>query len=121
MTEPSPAVPAPPPAEPWFQVQPRTHIGALILWINQSRVVSGSYAQCEAALREAQVQNLILGWWSFLSIILNPLTLLANSNARRALRRQADQAHDYAVWWATHYGGGVHNYPVWTPPWRQQA
>lgn len=117
----SDTAPAPPPAEPYFQVQPRTHIGALLLWINQSSTVTGTYEQCAAALRNAQLQNLLLGWWSVFSLVLNPLTLIANSTARRRLRQQADQAHEYAVWWATYYGGGLHNYPVWTPPWRSGA
>ncbi len=66
---------------------------------------SGSYAQCDSALRSAQTQNLIFGWWSFFSIlILNWVTLLHNSNARKRLNRDAQQAREYALWWHTYVG-----------------
>ncbi|CDO21571.1 transmembrane protein [Mycolicibacterium mageritense DSM 44476 = CIP 104973] len=77
-----------------------THIGALILWFNQRRVVTGTYAQCDAALRSAQTQNLLVGWWSFLSIlIMNWVALVHNVNSRKKLNRDLQQAQAYAQWW----------------------
>ncbi|MCV7357402.1 hypothetical protein [Mycolicibacterium fluoranthenivorans] len=95
----------PPPEVPTFQVTTMSHVGALIFWFNQRRTVQGSYAQCDSALRSAQTQNLIFGWWSFFSIlILNWVTLLHNSNARKRLNRDAQQAREYALWWHTYVG-----------------
>ncbi|TXI62435.1 hypothetical protein [Mycolicibacterium mageritense] len=89
-----------PPVEPIFQVSTMTHIGALILWFNQRRVVTGTYAQCDAALRSAQTQNLLVGWWSFLSIlIMNWVALVHNVNSRKKLNRDLQQAQAYAQWW----------------------
>ncbi|SUA31547.1 transmembrane protein [Mycolicibacterium fortuitum] len=95
----------PPPAEPIFQVTAMTHIGALIFWFNQRRTVTGTFDQCDAALRSAQTQNLLLGWWSFLSIlIMNWNALALNMSARSKLKQEAEQAQAYAQWWHQHYG-----------------
>jgi len=97
----------PPPEVQIFQVTTVSHIGALVFWFNQRHVVRGTYAQCDAALRSAQTQNLIVGWWSFLSIlILNWIALLHNSAARRQLNRDVQQARDYAEWWHRYIGHG---------------
>ena len=90
----------PPPQVPIFQVTTMSHIGALVFWFSQRRVVRGTYEQCDAALRSAQTQNLVVGWWSLLSILfLNWIALLHNSTARRKLDRDVQQARDYAEWW----------------------
>jgi hypothetical protein len=104
-----PATPGYPPApvEPVFRVQTIKHTGALLLWINQRRTTTGSYAQCEAAIRAAQRHCLIAGWWSFVSLLWNPIALSHNASARTTLRQQAAEAHAYAVWWHTYYGGGA--------------
>ncbi|WP_293004247.1 hypothetical protein [Mycobacterium sp.] len=106
----------PPPAEPTFQVRTVKHTGALIFWMNQRFTTTGSYAQCEAAIDEAQQYCILLGWWSIASVLWNPISLSQNASARKALRLQAQQAHDYAVWWATYHGGGVAHTPIWAPP-----
>jgi hypothetical protein len=96
-----------PPEIPIFQVTTMTHIGALILWFNQRRTVQGTYAQCDAALRSAQTQNLIVGWWSFLSIlILNWVALIHNSQSRKKLDQDAQQAQAYAKSWHTYVQTG---------------
>jgi hypothetical protein len=117
----APAGYPPPPAEPSFQVRTVKHTGALIFWMNQRYTTTGSYAQCEAAIDEAQQYCMLLGWWSMVSLLWNPISLSQNATARKALRQQAQQAHDYALWWATYYGGGAQNTPVWTPPPPQPA
>lgn len=90
----------PPPAEPIFQVTAMTHIGALIFWFNQRRTVTGTFAQCDAALRSAQTQNLLLGWWSVVSIlVMNWIALAYNISARSKLKRDVQQAQAYAQWW----------------------
>ncbi len=97
----------PPPEVPIFQVTTMSHIGALIVWFNQHRTVQGTYAQCDAALRSAQTQNLIVGWWSLLSIlILNWVALIHNSQSRKKLNQDAQQAQAYAEWWHTYVRTG---------------
>jgi hypothetical protein len=111
----------PPPAEPVFQVRTVKHTGAMIFWMNQRSTTTGTYAQCEAAIDEAQQYCLLLGWWSIASLLWNPISLSQNANARKNLQLQGRQAHDYAVWWATYHGGGTQRMPVWTPPPTQPA
>jgi hypothetical protein len=95
----------PPPAVSVFQVSTTTHTGALVFWFNQRRTVTGTYEQCEAALRSAQTHCLVLGWWSFLSIlIMNWIALSSNSSARKKLAADAQQAQAYAHWWHTYIG-----------------
>ena len=108
--------PPTPPAEPIFQVRVTKHIGALVFWYNQSRTVTGTYAQCDAAITKAQQHNLLLGWWSFASLLWNPITLWRNTSARKALRGQAAQAQQYARWWTANYGGGPQHPPAWNAP-----
>jgi len=103
---PGAAVP-PPPQTPIFQVKTYKHTGALIFWMNQTSIVTGSYEQCDAALSSAVVHCLVAGWWSILSVLLNPISLLANANSRKQLRRQAADAQTYAAWWSTYYGAGA--------------
>ncbi|KHO21835.1 hypothetical protein [Mycolicibacterium setense] len=89
-----------PPAVPVFRVETMRHTGLLILWFNQTRTVTGTAEQCEAALTSAQRHNLVLGWWSFLSILfMNWLSLLHNAGARAKLRKEVEQAQAYAQWW----------------------
>ncbi len=111
----------PPPVEPTFQVRTVKHTGALIFWMNQRSTTTGSYAQCEAAVDAAQQHCMLAGWWSLASVLWNPISLAQNASARRNLRLQGQQAHDYAMWWVTYYGGGPQRYPVWTPPPPQPA
>ena len=97
----------PPPHVPVFQVTTMRHIGGLIFWFNQRHTVRGTYAQCDAALRSAQTQNLVVGWWSFLSLlILNWVALGHNWTARKKLNEDAQQAQAYAEWWHTYLGAG---------------
>ncbi|WP_197503926.1 hypothetical protein [Mycobacterium sp. 852014-50255_SCH5639931] len=88
--------PPPPPTgnQPLFQVRIRKHTGAIILMFNQTYTVTGTFAQCEAALHDALLHNLLAGWWSMASILgWNWFALLENHNARKNLRRQAAQAY----------------------------
>lgn len=87
--------PAPPTGnEPLFTVRIRKHAGLLFLMLNQRYTVTGTFAQCEAALRDALVHNLALGWWSVSSLLAwNWIALFENHSARVTLRRQAAQAH----------------------------
>ncbi|MUM27987.1 hypothetical protein [Mycolicibacterium sp. CBMA 295] len=80
----------PPPAVPVFRISAMRHTGLLVLWFNQTRTVTGTLEQCEAELVSAQQHNLVLGWWSFLSIlIMNWVALLHNRSARSTLRLRA--------------------------------
>ncbi|WP_374023299.1 hypothetical protein [Mycobacterium sp. HNNTM2301] len=87
-----PGYPPPPPPgdQPLFAVRVRKHTGAVILMFNQTYTVTGTLAQCEAALDNALLHNLLAGWWSVASVLIwNWVTLLENHNARKHLRRQA--------------------------------
>jgi hypothetical protein len=94
----------PPPAGPIFQVRTVKHTGAMIIWVNQRSTTSGTFAQCSAAIDAAQQHCLLFGWWSVASLLWNPISLAQNASARKALRKQAQHAHDYALWWARYYG-----------------
>jgi hypothetical protein len=86
-----------------------------VFWLNQPYVTTGSFAHCEAAIDGAQQHCMLAGWWSMGSLVWNPISLARNARARVVLRRQAGQAHDYALWWATYQAGGRQMH-VWTPP-----
>ena len=80
--------------QPLFRVRLIKHTGLIMMWYQQSYTVTGTYAQCEAAIRSAQQYNLIAGWWSFLSILLmNWIALAINESARKQLQRSAAQVH----------------------------
>jgi len=98
----------PPPQQvPIFQVTAMRHTGALVFWFNQRYVITGTYAQCDAALRSAQTHNYVFGWWSFLSIlIMNWIALLDNASALKKLDSDAQQAQAYAQWWHQYIGPG---------------
>ena len=85
--------------EPIFQVRVMRHTGALMLWINQSSTVTGTYSQCDAAIRAAQLHCLLAGWWSPVSaLLMNWIALLVNVSARKTLQRDAAQAHGQTVY-----------------------
>jgi hypothetical protein len=123
LSQPQPQQPnyPPPPAEPTFQVRVVKFTGALIWWIRQRATITGSYAQCDAAIDAAERYCMLAGWWCPVSVVGNPISLYQNAHARKTLRLQAQQAHDYALWWATYYGGGPQNMRIWTPPPPQPA
>jgi hypothetical protein len=76
--------------EPIFTVHLRKHTGLMLVWLSQSYSVTGTFHQCEAAIKDAQRHNLTLGWWSVASIVLwNWIALGENANARKALRHNA--------------------------------
>ncbi|WP_073880464.1 hypothetical protein [Mycobacterium paraffinicum] len=87
--------PPPPGNQPLFAVRIRKHTGAVVLTFNQTYTVTGTLAQCEAALDNALLHNLLAGWWSLASVLVwNWVALVENHNARKQLRRQAaTQAH----------------------------
>lgn len=78
------------PTGPLFQVAVHTHIGMLLAWHSREAKFTGTYEQCLAELKRAQLQNLLIGWWSITSIVLwNWMALFMNAASRRSLRRQA--------------------------------
>jgi hypothetical protein len=81
--------------EPLFQVRITKHTGLVYIWVNQRRTFTGTVAQCETAIRNAQLHNLLAGWWGIVSLLLmNWIALFENLGARKTLRRQAS-AHPY--------------------------
>lgn len=69
------------------------HTGAVIMWRQSSFTCTGTLDQCEKAYRDAQKHNLLVGWWSLLSLlVLNWVTLLVNYSAIRQLRVLANRA-----------------------------
>ena len=78
--------------QPLYRVRLTKHTGLLMVFLNQSYTVTGTLEQCEAAIREAQLYNVLAGWWSITSVlVMNWAALLGNLSARKALRRQASQ------------------------------
>jgi hypothetical protein len=76
--------------EPVFQVRLMKHTGMAIMFLNQQYTVTGTFAQCDAAIRQAQNHNLTAGWWSVLSLaVMNWVALGTNASARHTLRKQA--------------------------------
>lgn len=85
--------PYPPRQEPLFRVRITKHVGLLIAWYNTTTTVTGTYAQCQAAITDAQRHNLAVGWWSIASLLAwNWIALATNASARKTLQRQAAQA-----------------------------
>lgn len=83
--------------EPVFQVRVMKHTGLAIVWFNQRCTITGTFAQCEAAIRDAQLHNLLAGWWSVASVLVwNWVALFYNLSARNALRRHATQKRSAA-------------------------
>ncbi len=64
------------------------HYGALMAWHHQTYTVTGTRTQCQQALRQAQVQNLLAGWWSPVSLlVMNWIALASNAIESARLRR----------------------------------
>jgi hypothetical protein len=59
----------------------------LILFRVVTATYSGSYEQCAAAYRDAQRHNLLFGWWSVASLVVNPLALFRNAQAFKRLKQ----------------------------------
>lgn len=77
---------------PLFEVRVTQHVGFGVAWWQQVRTVRGTYQQCADALRQAQILNLTVGWWSFLSLlIMNWIAIAENASAQKALKGQAAQ------------------------------
>jgi hypothetical protein len=75
-----------------FQVRVTKHTGLVMAWYNQRYTVTGTLAQCEAAIHDAQQHNLAAGWWSIASLLVwNWVALAENAGARKVLHRQAAQ------------------------------
>lgn len=95
---PYPVGPAPqwPTPEPLFSVRLMKHTGLAVMFLNQRYTVTGTFAQCEAAIRLAQTHNLTAGWWSVASLaVWNWVALGANASARGTLRKQAVAAFGF--------------------------
>jgi hypothetical protein len=76
-----------------FYVRLHKHTGAVIIWRQSSFTCTGTLDQCEKTYRDAQKHNLLVGWWSLLSLlVLNWVTLLVNYSAIRQLRVLANRA-----------------------------
>lgn len=61
------------------------HTGYLIMWSNDRRTVSGTAAQLRVAYGHVLRHNLLFGWWSPASVIVNPYVLFMNYRTRRRL------------------------------------
>ncbi len=93
-----PARPAAP--GPVFQVRPIKLTGKLIAWYNRRVTVTGTLAECEAAIKSAQVHNLVAGWWSLGSVILwNWIAIVTTARERKRLHQSAAQTEAAARHW----------------------
>ncbi|AQT82216.1 hypothetical protein B1R94_27655 [Mycolicibacterium litorale] len=76
--------------EPLFSVRVRKHYGLFMAWSMRTYTITGTRTQCEQALHQAQIHNVLAGWWSPLSLLLlNWIALIANASERSRLHRAA--------------------------------
>jgi hypothetical protein len=109
-----PTWPPVPHNQPLFRVRLVKHTGLMMMWYQQTYTVTGTYAQCEAAIRAAQQYNLAAGWWSPLSaLLLNWIALATNESARKELQRNAAQAQaaQHPAHTAAQYGAPPPTHP----------
>ncbi|GEM31813.1 hypothetical protein NN3_28200 [Nocardia neocaledoniensis NBRC 108232] len=73
-------------ATPAAAVDIRSHRG-LLLWMQFVRMPGPFCRDCGlATLRRMTLQSVWLGWWGPLSLMINPITLLANASAHSRIR-----------------------------------
>ncbi len=78
------------PATARFALTLKRHTGLLVVMRTQTFRVEGTLEQCEAAYRDAQMHNLLAGWWGLLSFLfMNWVALFANMSAIAEVRRLA--------------------------------
>ena len=70
-----------------YQMKLTYHYGLLVLFFQQTIIVTGTYEDCLKKYEEVQLRNLLIGWWSIFSIILNPIILFSNYNAKMKLEK----------------------------------
>jgi hypothetical protein len=81
-----------------FHVRVTKHTGLVLACYNQRYTVTGTFAQCEAAI-EAQQHNVLAGWWSFASLVVwNWVALVENLSALRRHPAQTYAAHPPGSW-----------------------
>ncbi|WP_068205018.1 MULTISPECIES: hypothetical protein [unclassified Mycobacterium] len=69
------------------------HTDLALAFLNEKYAFTGTLAQCEAIIRDAQRHNLVAGWWSMASLLIwNWVALHQNRSARNLLRSQAAMA-----------------------------
>lgn len=97
------------------------HTGALILWQQRTYVVSGTREQCEAAYKSAQTYNLLVGWWSLVSLLaMNWIALISKlqcdsagaSRRRRGVRSPRPARHRPSSRSPGTHTGGLVSRPV---------
>lgn len=54
------------------------HTGALLMWFQQSYYYRGEPEKLKPQLISVTIKNLIFGWWSVVSVFLNPAVTIAN-------------------------------------------
>jgi len=75
-----------------YAIQLRRHTGMIILGQMRTAVTRGSYDDCMAAYKAAQLHNYTLGWWGIISLfIYNPMAIIANIRAKSELQKLAAQ------------------------------
>lgn len=70
-----------------------TNIGVLLVRVQGTKSFKGNYEECLNFYNTILVQNLIFGWWSPLSLIMNPLFMLDN----RRIKKELDAIHNKTI------------------------
>lgn len=109
-------IPARPAEAPIFQIKATKHTGAMILWHSRSVTVNAPYDHCMQELSDAQTWCTLMGWWSPVSLVMNPITMAGNTRQRKELHRQAGEAQAYSQWWVDNYGQHDPSVRVWVAP-----
>jgi hypothetical protein len=73
-----------------FLITLRKHTGMILIMRTQTLRVQGTLEQCEAAYRDAQMHNLLAGWWGLISmLVMNWVAIFGNMSAISDVRRLA--------------------------------
>jgi hypothetical protein len=66
------------------------HTGMLVIMQTRTIRMQGTLQQCEAAYRDAQMHNLLAGWWGLISLlVMNWIAIFGNMSAIGQVRRLA--------------------------------
>ena len=67
------------------------HIGMLLAWSHSTNYYHGDTEHTKRMMLRANGKNLLLGWWSIMSIFINPWTMIANVVVYLMYKRDAQK------------------------------
>lgn len=67
------------------------HTGMLVAYRQESITFTGDIEGARSLLREVNGKNMLLGWWSISSIVLNPIEIVSNIRSFKKYKNQYEQ------------------------------